>query len=172
MALEAMTLYKLMILYMLEKVDFPLTNSTVMGFFANSGYTDYPTVLTVIGILQEDSLIDVESNRSNTSYKITVLGKEMLNYFGNKISEEIKTEISDYLQSNHFELKQTANTVSEFYVTANGDYAVHCFVKDHNTTLIDITLNVPDEEIADNMCTRWKNESQGIYEYVVRKLMQ
>ena len=63
MALEAITLYKLITLYMLNKVDFPLTNATVMGFFVDSGYTDYTTVLTVIGILQEDKLIEVENNR-------------------------------------------------------------------------------------------------------------
>ena len=43
MALEAITLYKLITLYMLNKVDFPLTNATVMGFFVDSGYTDYTT---------------------------------------------------------------------------------------------------------------------------------
>ena len=57
MAVEAMTLYKLITLYMLEKVDFPLTNATVMGFFIDGGYTDYPTVLTVTSVLQEDHLI-------------------------------------------------------------------------------------------------------------------
>ena len=161
MALEAITLYKLITLYMLNKVDFPLTNATVMGFFVDSGYTDYTTVLTVIGILQEDKLIEVENNRSNTSYKITDQGSEMLEYFGNKISDEIKKEVSNYLKANRYELKQTANVISEFYRTTNSDYAVHCCIKENNYSLIDLTVTVPDEEIANDMCDKWKSASQS-----------
>ena len=171
MALEAITLYKLITLYMLNKVDFPLTNATVMGFFVDSGYTDYTTVLTVIGILQEDKLIEVENNRSNTSYKITDQESEMLEYFGNKISDEIKKEVSNYLKANRYELKQTANVISEFYRTTNSDYAVHCCIKENNYSLIDLTVTVPDEEIANDMCDKWKSASQDIYEYIMRKLM-
>ena len=38
---EAFTLYKLIILYMLDKVDFPLTNSQISEFVLDKGYTDY-----------------------------------------------------------------------------------------------------------------------------------
>ncbi len=171
MALEAITLYKLITLYMLDKVDFPLTNATVMGFFIDAGYTDYPTVLTVISILQDDGLIEAENNRSNTSYKITVQGKEMLDYFGNKISDGIKEEVSGYLKANRYELKQTANVISEYYRTTNSDYAVHCCIKENNYSLIDLTVTVPDEELANSMCDRWKAASQDIYEYTMHKLM-
>ena len=171
MAVEAITLYKLITLYMLEKVDFPLTNATVMGFFVDGSYTDYPTVLTVISVLQEDHLIDAASNRSNTSYRITEQGREMLGYFGNKISDDIKTDVDNYLKANRYELKQAANTISEFYQATNGDYAVHCCVKEKNTSLIDLTITVPDEEIADSMCGKWKAASQDIYEYIFNKLM-
>ena len=36
---EAFTLYKLIILYMLDKVDFPLTNSQISEFVLDKGYT-------------------------------------------------------------------------------------------------------------------------------------
>ena len=38
---DALTLYKLIILYMLDKVDFPLTNSQLSEFILDKGYTDY-----------------------------------------------------------------------------------------------------------------------------------
>ena len=34
-------LYKLIILYMLNKVDFPLTNSQISEFILDEGYTTY-----------------------------------------------------------------------------------------------------------------------------------
>ena len=41
MSEESLTLYKLMILFMLDNLDFPLTNSQLSEFFVNYGYTSY-----------------------------------------------------------------------------------------------------------------------------------
>ena len=38
---ETFTLYKLIILYMLNKVDFPLTTSQISEFILDEGYTSY-----------------------------------------------------------------------------------------------------------------------------------
>ena len=38
---ETFTLYKLIILYMLNKVDFPLTTSQISEFVLDKGYTTY-----------------------------------------------------------------------------------------------------------------------------------
>ena len=38
---EQLTLYKLMILYLIEKVDFPLSNSQISEFILDKGYTNY-----------------------------------------------------------------------------------------------------------------------------------
>ena len=39
MSLEAETLYKLIIMHMLNKVEFPLTNSQISQFFLENEYT-------------------------------------------------------------------------------------------------------------------------------------
>ena len=38
---EPFTIYKLTILNMLDKVDFPLTNTQISNFFLEQDYTDY-----------------------------------------------------------------------------------------------------------------------------------
>ena len=38
---KSFTLYKLIILYMLNEVDFPLTNSQISEFILDEGYTNY-----------------------------------------------------------------------------------------------------------------------------------
>ena len=171
MAVESITLYKLIILYMLDRVDFPLSNATITGFVLETGYTDFATIQQVLGIIQDDGLINVESSRSSTSYTLTEQGKEMLNFFGNKISDEIKKEINEYLTTNRYELKQAASIVSEYYRTTQGDYAVHCCIKENGSSLIDLTISIPDEDTADYMCGKWKGASQSIYEYIIKQLM-
>ena len=156
---------------MLDRVNFPLSNNTISGFILETGYTDFPTIQQVLGVIQDDGLINVESNRNNTNYTITSTGREMLAYFGNNISDEIKKEINEYLKRNKYELKQAANVNSEYYRATNGDYMVHCYIKENGSSLIDLTLSVPDEDVADAMCGSWKKQSQEIYEFVMKHML-
>ena len=48
---EPLTLYKLIILYMLKKVDFPLTNAQISEFVLDQEYTTYLSVWRPSGIL-------------------------------------------------------------------------------------------------------------------------
>ena len=55
---EPLTLYKLIILYMLEKVDFPLTNAQISGFILDKGYTTYFHLQQAISELIDSELIE------------------------------------------------------------------------------------------------------------------
>ena len=44
MAIETETLYKLMIMHMLNKVEFPLTNTQISHFFLENGYIVEDTI--------------------------------------------------------------------------------------------------------------------------------
>ncbi|MCI5740575.1 MAG: DUF4364 family protein, partial [Lachnospiraceae bacterium] len=68
---EPNTIYKLIILYMLEQVDFPLNNTKISNFFLDKDYTTYFTVQQVVNDLLESELITYETTHSNTQYRIT-----------------------------------------------------------------------------------------------------
>ena len=52
---EPLTLYKLIILYMLKKIDFPLTNSQISEFILDKGYTTYFKLQQAISELIESA---------------------------------------------------------------------------------------------------------------------
>ena len=54
---EPFTIYKITILYMLDKAGFPLTNTQISNFFLDRDYTDYFRVQEVIGDLEDAGLI-------------------------------------------------------------------------------------------------------------------
>ena len=85
MVLESSTLYKLIILYMLNKVNFPLTNAQLTEFFSEKNYTSYFTLQQVINELIDSHLISVETVRNTSYYHITSEGSETLGFFVNKI---------------------------------------------------------------------------------------
>ena len=67
MSSEPLTLYKLIVLYMLNKVNFPLTNAQISEFILDKEYTNYFTLQQVIGELAEGDLISLKTV-GNTSY--------------------------------------------------------------------------------------------------------
>ena len=48
MITEPLTLYKLMILYLLKSINYPLTNNQLSGFFLDYEYTTYFTLQQAI----------------------------------------------------------------------------------------------------------------------------
>ena len=63
---EPMTLYKLMNLYMLKQVNFPLTNAQLSNFFLEREYTTYFTLQQALNELLEAGLVRKETPVSYT----------------------------------------------------------------------------------------------------------
>ena len=167
---DVTTLYKLMVLYMLSKVNFPLTNSQISDFMLEKGYTTYFTLQESINELTQDNFIQLVSYHNTTQYKLTKEGAETISFFENRISTAIKEEISQYLKENKYDLKSQVDTTSDYYRSTSMDYIVHCQVREGDSTLIELNLSVPLEEQADAMCSKWKEASQEIYEFIMKKL--
>jgi DNA-binding PadR family transcriptional regulator len=168
---EATTLYKLMVLYMLSKVNFPLSNSQISEFMLDRQYTTYFTLQEVLSSLSDDGFIQVLTYRNSTQYKLTKEGSETISFFNSKISNAIRDEIDKYLKENRYDLKCEVGTISDYYRTTSGDYIAHCQVKEGDTNLIELNIAVPLESQADAMCSKWKDASQEIYDYIMHKLM-
>lgn len=170
MSAEALTLYKLIVLYMLSKVNFPLTNAQISNFILGKEYTNYFTLQQVLSELLEAGLISIKTIRNATYYHLTSQGEETLGFFGNKVSDLIKEDVDTFLMENKYELRNEVGTIADYYKSVNEDYIVHCQVKEGRSNLIDLNISVPTEEHAERMCANWRDASQNIYSYIMTAL--
>lgn len=168
---ETQTLYKLIILYMLDKVDFPLSNAQLSEFILEKEYTDYFTLQQVISELVETKLIQMETVRNVSLYRLTEDGQNTLTYFGKKISSTIREDIDTFLSEHKYELRNETSTPADYYRTTTGEYAARCRVLERDSVLIDLTLTVPLEEQAAAICSHWREKSQEIYASVMKTLL-
>lgn len=168
---EPFTLYKLIVLYMLHKVDFPLTNSQISAFILDRGYTDYFSLQSVISELSESNMIHLETIRNCSYYTMTDSGAEALHYFQNRISPSIRDEIDEYILENKMKLRDEVSVIADYYKNTADEYSVHCVVKEKYSNPIDLTITVPDEAQAKAVCNHWKENCQKIYEFVMRELL-
>ncbi len=167
---DPLTLYKLIVLYMLNRVSFPLTTAQISDFILEKDYTNFLTLQQVINELTEAGLIAGQTIRNRTHLDITGEGRETLQYFENRISDAIKADINEYLHKNEFTLRNEVSVTGDYYKSTSGEYEAHLIAKDRGINLVDITLSVPIEEMAASICDNWQKKNQDIYKYLIEQL--
>nr|WP_027872219.1 DUF4364 family protein [[Eubacterium] cellulosolvens] len=165
------SLYKLIILYMLKKVSFPLTSTQISDLVISRNYTSYFHLREVLHEMETSNLLTTYSKNHMTYYKITDAGSQTVDYFENEISPEIRQEISDYLTSHSYEMRSEAATFAEYYKDGDSNYIVSCIAREGNQTLIEIKLSVPTQNAAETLAENWKRKNQETYEAIMKILM-
>lgn len=168
---ETFTLYKLIILYMLQRVDFPLTNSQISEFILDKGYTTYFKLQQALSELLDANLIQEENIHKRTLYQLTEEGNQSILFFRNKISKPILEDIDHYLKEKQLELKNEASIKANYFLNTNHEYSVQCQVIENSVPLIDLTVAVPTEEAAEHVVNNWNRNNQEIYALIMAKLL-
>lgn len=165
------TLYKLIILEMLDKVDFELTNSQISAFILEEEYTDYFTVQETLADMTESGLLAAKTIRNSTRYGITESGKETLEYFGSDISQAIREDIEAYFKKNKLQMRNDNAITADYYRTVGNEFTAQLQVKEKEAILVEVSLTVPLEQQAIILCDNWKKKSQQIYGYLINELL-
>lgn len=168
---DALTTYKLTLLYMLDKVDFPLTYSQVSEFILDKGYTNYFTLQQAINELTEAEFIRVKQIRNSSHYSITNAGRETLEFFGKSIPEGIRSDIDTFLEEHHYQLRNESETIADYYQEKPDLFMVKCEVRESGHPLVGITLSVATREQAVAICDNWQKHNAEIYTYLIQNLM-
>ena len=167
---DPLTLYKLIVLYMLNRVTFPMTTAQVCDFILEKEYTSFLTLQQVINELTDARMISSRTIRNRTHLSITPEGRETLSFFENRISDAIKQEINTFFRENEFALRNEVSVLGDYYKSTSGEYEAHLVAKDRGISLVDITMSVPDEATASAICDNWQRKNQAIYQHLIQEL--
>ena len=168
---DPLTLYKLIVLYMLNRVSFPLTAAQISDFILTREYTNFLTLQQVIRELTDTGLVDARTVRNRTQLLLTKDGKQTLDFFSQQISASIRQEIDEYLKENEMELRNEVSILADYYKSTSGEYEAHLKAKEGNVTLVDLIISVPVEETAAAICDNWQKKNQEIYQYLIEQLL-
>ncbi len=169
--LEMLTLYKLIILYMLDKVDYSLTKNQLLGFMLDKDYTDYFTLQKVMNQLMDDALIESKFKRNASHLTITAKGIETISLLKNDISDSIREEIDAYLNENEVQLRNEVSISADYYKSTVGEYVAELTARERNSDLVSIKITMPTEEAASEICNNWHKKNQDIYAFLMENLL-
>ena len=167
---DSLTINKLIVLYMLNRVNFPMTAAQVSDFILEKDYMNFLTFQQVISELTEAEMISQKRIRNRTQLSINEEGRSTLYFFENRISKAIKEDINNYFREKEYALRNELSIVGDYYKSTSGEYEAHLVAKDRGIRLVDITLSVPTKEIASDICDNWQKKNQEIYQFLVQQL--
>jgi DNA-binding HxlR family transcriptional regulator len=165
------TVYKLIVLYMLNNSEDALTNSQLSEFILDREYTNYFHLQQAISELEESELLEKKTISNTSYYQLTEDGRNTLSYFEDELSPAIKKEVQDYLKKNGCQIEKRILAPADFYVTPQGNYDVRCRLIEKNTILMDINISAPNLEAAKSMCQKWPEKYQDIYGKIMEELL-
>ncbi|MFT3983855.1 MAG: DUF4364 family protein [Lachnospiraceae bacterium] len=168
---DPLTLYKLIVLYMLDQVDFPLTKAQIFDFILEKEYTNYFTLQQVTCELIDTGLVESKSLRNSSHLKITEEGRSTLNYFNGRISDAIKADINGYFKDKEWELRNEVSVQSSYYKVTTGEYIAELIAKEKNVELLNLKISMPTEEAVLSICENWQKKNQDIYAYLMENLL-
>ena len=167
---ESLMLYKLIILYILDRMDFPITNTELTRFILEKEYCDYITINQILAELIEDHYVEMERSHNTYLYRITSSGKETLSFFYTRISVAIRDEIDTYLSEKEYQLREMVSNTADYYEAKKNEFVVELRVIERDSELVHINLLVTSAAEADLICSRWKECSADIYGYLISTL--
>ena len=172
MTIDSSTIYKLMILYMLNRLGCQLTNAQLSSFFIDHHYSDYFNIQQALSDLVASSFVEKIVMRNTSYYSITSDGYTSLTLFKNQIPKSALDEINQYLEDNKYALKNEVGTRTDYYKITNSDYIAHLSVMEGNTLLYEVNISVPSEDEAKRICQNFREYSEDIYSFLMNNLLQ
>ena len=169
--MEARTLYRLLVLYMIKEADEPLSNTKITAFVLDQEYTNYFVLQQTISDLIESGLIRPEPVHGNTLYHLTDDGRQTLGFFEDKISDQIRADVKDFLTGRGLSADGQPFATARYVKNADNQYTVTCQIKNKDRTLLSLALTVPEETQADAIRVNWEEQFVDVYASVMDLLL-
>lgn len=170
---ESLVLYKLIVLYMLDTIETPLSNSQISDFMLTYNLATYFTIQQSINEMLENKLLKEEKVLHSTLFTLTDEGKNTLAYYKNIIPDDVIMAVNTFANENKLEIKQQLSIIANYEPTSDKkSFNVDCSIKEKNKYIFRLTIQAPDTEMAEKICDNWKKNHDKLYTHIMMELLK
>lgn len=166
------TLNKLILLFVFEEMDVPVTQSTltVMCTSLNT-WLPYMDCIVTINLLKDSGFILETSHEKERYYSITSDGRNCLNSFYTRIPSTLRNEMSEYIKENRMNFRRKQEYHHKYHKNPDGTYTVELKIDDPVQTTLDLKLTVSSRSIAKQISNNWEKKASQIYLHIHEDLI-
>ena len=169
---EELASHKLLILYILDKINMDLTNSQITQVVLETEMMNYFSLQQFLSQLMESKFLTTYKESDREYYSLTQKGLEILEYFLSRISEDVTKKIDEYISLNKKNLLSDTEVKSSFIQQNDNEFIVNLKVIENQSNLIDLNLNVSSEKQAQKIGNNWKRNASYMYAEIIDLLIK
>lgn len=169
------TIQKLKLLFVLEKMEIPLTENNIIDLCtsSNNWFTYLDLKEAMYELINVKFICENKIENEESRYTITFDGRNCLSHFYFRIPKDMRERITAYAQENRMNFKRSQEYVSEYSKNPDGTYSVTLKIKEPilTNTLLQLKLKAPNRASAVEATKRWTDKAPAIYETIYDNLL-
>ncbi len=156
---------KLVILFVFDKMEIPLTEETVLDMCCSrNNWVSYMLCKEIMVDLVDSGFIIVNNSKSGERYyTITTEGRMCLNYFFTNIPASLREEISNYVKNNRINFRRKQEYFRDYSRNDDGSYTVLLKILDPAGPKLELKLNVANRSNAQDIYKKWEEKASQVY---------
>lgn len=163
---------KLILLYILSKVDAPLSRNQIVQIVLENELMNYFSIQQYLTELVQKSLITHYEDMGKHLYSIKQKGLETLRLFPSRIPLKVKTLLRDYFRENKVPLSKQFRAKSNFSMNDKGVFSVVLRLMEGEIPTMEIKLKTEKEEDAEQICINWNANAKALYQSIKAHLVK
>lgn len=162
---------KLLLLYIFNKVQIPITNNQVTQIILENNFINYFTLQQYLSELVSSNFLKYKEDENKHRLEITEKGKKVLVLFSNRISNNKINVLDEYLNKEINNIKREVTITSDYTIEHKDKFIVNLRAVENDITLLDLKITVDSNKQARDLCSKWKNNSSEIYSKILNLLI-
>lgn len=167
------TLNKLMMLFVFDKMDFPIMEDNILNICSNNNsWIPWMECKETVGQLLESGFIFQSIHENKIYYNITPDGRMCLSHFYTRIPASLRKEITDYVKENRMIFRRKQEYFRNYYRNADGTYTVQLKIADLTQVILEVKINVSNRQNAKLVYNKWEEKAAQIYYSLHEQLIE
>ncbi len=161
---ETLAENKALILYILDKVNKPISNDALLQLVLsidNMNYFYFQQFL--LDLLENKYIINYDNEFNENVYELTPEGKETLSLVKDIIPGITKFRVDNEFKDNLEQIEDSLSITADFIPHSETDYSVKCKIIENNRILFEVTTYAGSREQAKKIAENWKKNATLIY---------
>ncbi len=163
---------KLVIIYLLHKMNLPVSVSYIQEFALDSESMDYFALSSYLADLAENEYISKNVENNKTTYSIEEKGYKILDLFENLIPLNIKEKIDNYVKNNKSQLKKELDIIATYEKLYGEEYNIKCGAYENGVSVMELNFKVISKKYARAICDNWKKDAPAYYMEFIKSLLE
>lgn len=167
---EVLAENKVLILYILNKLENPITNDGLLRLVLSVMDMNYFYFQQFLLDLLENQYITRFDQDGKYTYSITEKGKETLRLTHDMLPGIMKLKVDTSFQSELSSTAEEESITAEFTPKSENDYTVTCKINENNTCIFEVSVFAGSREEAKKIVDNWKENAYRIYPEILNSL--